>query len=358
MTDKKIVYAFTCGGTGGHVYPAIALAQAVQADPTDQSEVFFIGSTNRQDAQIIPKYGFSYFGLGLSSRSIWPLIKAFFKARSILKKQGSQALIGAGGGYTAAVVCAAFSLRIPIFLLEQNVIPGRTNRYLQYLAKRIYLTFPESASFFSARKARCVGNPVRRFFLEDPLFKALEKEILPVLPVILIFGGSQGAQALNQLIVDNYDYFLTRSYVAIHVTGEAYYQKHFQDRPYTVLKNEQNLIKVVVLPYFEKMDWLYKKAALVICRAGATTMSELIHFKKHAVLIPFPYAKDNHQVANAQSFKDQGFGTYYEEKDLTFEKLIPHFHQGVSIHHSVLPAQADASQTIIKDIYGILRPSH
>lgn len=348
-------YAFTCGGTGGHVYPAVALAQAFQ--DSSQARPLFIGSTNRQDAQIIPKYGFLYEGIGQSSRKILDLIKAFLKAREVLKKYQVQAVIGAGGGYTAAVVVAAFTLRIPIFLLEQNAIPGRTNRYLQGMARRVYLTFPESEAYFSKSKRLCVGNPVRRYFLEDALSKAFLAEALPDLPIVLIFGGSQGAQKLNQLMADHYDYFLNHPIVAIHVTGQSYYQAHFKETPYTLLAH-QGQTKVAVLPYFEKMDALYERVSLVICRAGATTMAELIHFQKRAVLIPFPFAKDNHQVANAKSFQSQGLGIYYEESQLTFDRLMPHFESLQAQKIADVPENNIAANTIMEDIHGLLRASH
>ena len=350
MSEPRIV--FVCGGTGGHVYPAIALAQRLEG-----YNPLFIGSTHRMDSRIVPKYGFSYEGIPESKWRLATFIKLFFKSRNILKKHAVKAMVGAGGFYTFAVVMAAFSLKIPVFLLEQNVIPGRTNRMLQYFARKIYLSFPESLSYFSSCDALVTGNPVRHFFLEDDVFTLFKELVFPAHPVVLFFGGSQGAMALNQLVFDHYSYFLHQPFVAIHVTGQTYYDAHFHEPKVTVYRNDDSEIKIVSMPYFEKMDELYRRAALVICRSGAMTLSEIEAFHVPVIMVPYPYSKDNHQVANAKVFQEKGFGVYFEEKALQFSDIQAYF----SHPQDLLTASAhedSSADTLLKDLYGILRTDY
>jgi UDP-N-acetylglucosamine--N-acetylmuramyl-(pentapeptide) pyrophosphoryl-undecaprenol N-acetylglucosamine transferase len=309
---------FVCGGTGGHVYPAIALAQEL-----DPHSFFFIGSTDRQDKVIIEKHGFSFIGISPQKTSLLQKITVFFKAIKLLKAQKTKVLVATGGGQTALVACAAFCLTIPIILLEQNTIPGRTNRVLQFLASQICLTFPESLPYFkySGKKINITGNPVRKFFLKDNFFETAASLELPQKPWILFFGGSQGAQKLNEFAHQHYDFFENQGYFFVHITGNAYYKTHFSETPFKVCYNEAGQIKGLVFPYFEKMDWLYEHASLVVCRSGATTIAELIAFNKPAILIPYPFAKDNHQVANAKSIESQGRGLMLEESKLSLDTL-------------------------------------
>jgi UDP-N-acetylglucosamine--N-acetylmuramyl-(pentapeptide) pyrophosphoryl-undecaprenol N-acetylglucosamine transferase len=317
MTKKEnIKIVFACGGTGGHIYPAVALAQECSAP------CLFIGGNDRSDKEIITKYGFRFFGLNVSRKISINLFRSIIKARKVLKAVYPKLLVSTGGYTTVPVIIAAFSLRIPIFLLEQNTIPGQVNRYLQSFSKKIFVSFPETKSYFKKNKTIISGNPVRKSFIEDDTYKAFKKINFRNESTILIFGGSQGSKIINDLINKNHDYFLNSPYTLIHITGENFYKNHFLDEPFTIINNQKDQPKIFILPYTESIDYLYSLSDLVISRAGATTIAELVYFKKPSLLIPFPGAKDNHQLQNAISCKKLVNSEYLTEDKLNIENLI------------------------------------
>ena len=321
--------AYTCGGTGGHVYPIIAVAQELS-----DTECIFIGSENREDSHIIPRYGYHFKSITASNKSIFKIITGFCQARKILKQEKVTCLISSGGYLTLPVVLAAATYRLPIFLLEQNVIPGRVNRALSYLATLTCLTFEESRSFFKTQKLIVTGNPVRKIFLEDPQFKWIKEIWRPQFPTLLVFGGSQGAKSLNTLFFEHHAHFVNSQMCLIHITGKNEFdgiKNQYKKIPKSqinimpegcLIKNSKGDIKIILMPYFEKMDWLYENVTWVVSRAGATTLAELLYFNKKAILIPYPHAKDNHQISNAQAFIKQGQGKWIPESMLTFERII------------------------------------
>jgi len=304
---------FTCGGSGGHVYPAIAVAQEL-----DRSDILFIGSKDREDAHIVPKYGFKFSAISSSSKNIFKILKGFFQSLFLLKK--AKVVIGSGGYLTASVILAAFFLRIPIILIEQNAKPGRVNRYLQWFATHIFLSFSPSLSYFNSKKSEIVGNPVRKTFLRDALTETFLALTLPPFPVWLVFGGSQGSDAINQLFFENKDYFLKQPLILIHLTGHRFFGQHANEN-IRISKDEKDQIKIIQMPYFESMDILYAKASLIIARSGATTVAELLYFSKPSILIPYPLAKDNHQVDNAQIIVEHGHGVMLPQAHIDFYQI-------------------------------------
>lgn len=318
--------AFTSSGTGGHIYPCIALAEELP-----ENEFYFICSKDRKDREIINKYGFNFSAIASERKNLLKIFSNFFKARGILKQHKTKVLVSSGGYFTFPVVLAAASLRIPIFLLEQNILPGRVNRYLAMFATKIFISFPEAAKHFPRKKTVFSGNPIRNFNLKDETYNNLLKIDLPKnYYTVLIFGGSQGALAINKLFFDNYDYFLDKDFFLIQVTGSSFYHQVTKKYPKEAKENKDFLIiannkgenKIIVIPYFENMAYLYETADLVIARSGATTVSELEAFQKQAILIPFPFAKDNHQFYNAKFYEKLRLGKLILESDLSFELLL------------------------------------
>lgn len=306
---------FTCGGTGGHTYPAIALAQALA-----QYKCFFVGSKQRQDKGIIEKYGYAFYAIPASAKSPIKWLLAYFKTRHLIKKNAVDLVISTGGYTTAPVILAAWRLKKPIMLLEQNVLPGRVNRLLQFCATRICVAFKESKCyFFQKDKVVVTGNPIRKHFLEDSTIRIIRETIINSQPCLLVLGGSQGAESINKLMESSYPRLLKHATI-IHLTGARYYQNRFQD-PVTIKTISESINHYIIAPYCEKMDDLYEQADFVICRAGATSIAELAYFKNKALVIPYPHAKDNHQEYNAKAFKQTGLGTYILEQKLT-ESLL------------------------------------
>ncbi len=336
---------FTFSPTGGHIYPTVALAEELNKDQS-----FFFVSTNKKDKQIIKEYNYQFFPLKTNIKNPWQFLKNFIKSYFILKKQKTKIVISAGGYFTFPIALAAYLQKIPVFLLEQNIIAGRTNRILALLAKKIFLSFEEAKKYFPKNKIIVSGNPIRNFTRQDSIYLTLKTIEMPKSPLILVFGGSQGALKINQHFYDNYDYFLTSSLSIIHVTGENFYSQNFSEPNITILKNNDNKNKIIVLPYFEKMDFLYRNADLVISRSGATTLAELMFFHKKAILIPYPYAKDNHQMANAKYYENTKMGITLEEKNISFEELLVKINQLLTEKTTVAKIQNKAKEIILQEI--------
>ena len=313
MTNHQQTHiAFTCGGTGGHVYPAIALAQYFES-----CSITFLMSTDRNDREIIQAYG--YQGVEIPSSRANPLtvLRGLMRSWIYLKRLRPHVLVATGGYHTAPVILAAKLLSIPIVLLEQNVLPGRVNRTLSRLATQTCVSFSESLHYLP--NAQVTGNPVRLQYLHEP-------QLLPVLkrlsdhPTILVMGGSQGAKGINDFIMRYRDDILSRSYNLIHLTGASFFKAHFEGKQPTFRQPKTNAV-ALVLPYCDDMKALYEQADIVISRAGATTIAELLSFQKKAILIPYPYAKDNHQLYNARAFESASTGMVIDENTLSQDVL-------------------------------------
>ncbi|MFT5170449.1 MAG: UDP-N-acetylglucosamine--N-acetylmuramyl-(pentapeptide) pyrophosphoryl-undecaprenol N-acetylglucosamine transferase [Candidatus Marinamargulisbacteria bacterium] len=313
----RAVIAFTSDGTGGHVYPVLAVAQEL-----DEVDRFFLTSKDREDAYIVPKYGFDRIEITVVRRRLLTWVKGFRFARRTLKERRVKGLVSGGGFFTLPIVLAAYSLGIPVFLLEQNALPGRVNRVLQVFADRVFLSFEESKRYFSGKKPVVVGNPIRREFLSDPGFEAFRNEDLSSGRKLLVFGGSQGSSAINDLMSSHYFDFVIGEQVLVHITGRPWYKKNYGTASHTCLRNQDGQIKVIILPYFERMDYLYEISDVVLCRAGATSIAELLYFNKPAVLIPYPYAKDGHQDVNAALFIEKGAGIVLQEADMSLDAVL------------------------------------
>lgn len=283
MSNKK--YLFTTGGSGGHVYPALAIAQQFPK----KNCLFFI-KKNRQSHTIIKQHNYPHFCL-ISKNIVFLFFFELFKIIKFLKKIPSYCLVSSGGSDTIIVVLAAWLLNIPIILLEQNTIPGRANRFLKYFATHIFISFESSKKFFPTHKTTLSGNPVFESIKnneEKPLNIPQNKY-----PTILVFGGSQGAHFFNNTFIQAYKTILNKGYNLILITGKNY---NHSLKTMTQYSNKFFLI----IKYCNNMKTLYKYANFIISRAGATSISEFIYFKKKAILIPFPHAKDNHQFFNAK----------------------------------------------------------
>jgi UDP-N-acetylglucosamine--N-acetylmuramyl-(pentapeptide) pyrophosphoryl-undecaprenol N-acetylglucosamine transferase len=332
---------FTCGGTGGHVYPAIALAQYFSSH-----SITFLMSMNRKDRDIIQAYGYNGIEIPSSHRNPFTLLRGLIRAWYYLKKNRPNVLIATGGYHTIPVILAAKLLQIPIILLEQNVVPGRVNRYLSTLAAHTCISFSESLK--PLPHATVTGNPVRLQYLSEPLLPPLLNTLLP-LPTILVIGGSQGAGALNVFFNHYRESLLSKSYNLIHLTGPAFFNDHFNGQQPTFRDPKTGAV-ALLLPYCEDMKSLYETATIVISRAGATTIAELLLFQKKALLIPYPYARDNHQLVNAQVFSKTGNGIVIDEKLLSQDIVLSSIKQ---LSDSFIPPPSSQSAvecvgTIIK----------
>lgn len=324
-SNEKIRLLLTGGGTGGHLFPAVATAQEFQKQ-LPGTEVLFVGTKRKVDTKSLAAYGFSSESIvchGLKGKNPWQLLKAivvlpvsYFQAQKIIRKFQPDIILGVGGYVTGPVVAAGKNLGVPVVIHEQNSVPGLANRKLGSIANRVCLSLPGSGEEFPEKKRVYTGNPVRQNILE-----LAEKETAAGdqqgLRTLLILGGSQGAEAVNKLVVDTLC-SLSDSQLAeinvIHQTGERM-------QPEVEEAYRKRGVKATVAAFFTKMDEVYGQADLLISRAGATTLSEMAVLGKPAILIPYPYAADNHQEKNGHYYVSGGGAIQYRQKNLTPEKL-------------------------------------
>ena len=303
------------GGTGGHLFPGLAVAEAASA--SGDAEVLFVGSAYGIEARAVPRTPFPFEALriqGLRGRGLsgvltfaWQLPAAVLRAWRIVGTFRPQVVVGLGGYGSVPVVLAAWLRGLPSVLLEQNARPGWANRCLGRIARRVCTAFADSGSFFPAGKAIHTGNPVRQ------LASTLRPD--PHHFTIFIFGGSQGARSINRAAVEAARILSTQmqGLRIIHQTGAADLQwvtEHYRDAG----------VAAEVHGFIDDMGDAYARADVVICRAGATTLAELAALAKPSILVPYPFA-GGHQQANAMELARHGAAEVIGDTELTGERL-------------------------------------
>lgn len=305
---KKIVV--TGGGTGGHVFPAIAICEEMRSR---NFTPIYVGSATGMEAKLVPPTGIEFHTVrskGVKNKGIVASLRAIFTvALSVvwsirfLLKEKPVAVIGVGGYVSVPISVAAFLLRIPLFLQEQNSSVGIANRFLGRLARKIFLGFGEAASYFPRRKCVVTGNPLRREFRTSAMPDAEFDEM-----TLLVFGGSQGAKAVNDAVLATIPSLKQKfpGLKVIHQTGE----KDFD----SVKTAYQSLLAgAEVSPFIHKMLEAYLRASFVVCRSGALTVSELIQVGRPALLVPFPRRGQNDQTTNAYLLQKHQVGVVVEQ---------------------------------------------
>jgi len=307
------------GGTGGHIYPGIAVAQEIMRRDGD-SKVLFVGTPRGLEGRLVPQAGFELSlidSAGLKNvsamaraRGLGMLPQSFLSAWSVIKEFKPDVVVGAGGYVSGPVVLTAAISRRPTLVMESNALPGWTNRVLARFVDRAAVSFEQALPYFRG-KAVVTGNPVRREFFEiPPKHRDAEKFSL------LIFGGSQGARAINDAMVAALPLLNGVRLRIKHQTGPMDFERirrAYQDAGWT--KDAE------VSSYIDNMVADFANADVVICRAGATTTAELIAAGKASVMIPFPLAADDHQRKNAEALEASGAARMILQKDLTGERL-------------------------------------
>ncbi|MAQ14886.1 MAG: undecaprenyldiphospho-muramoylpentapeptide beta-N-acetylglucosaminyltransferase [Sandaracinus sp.] len=317
MSVKVIIAG---GGTGGHLFPGLAVVQELRRRIEDL-EVTFVGTERGIEARVLPARGEHLETLevtplkGRTSAELWRsmmrLPGAMMQASQIVR--GADLVIGVGGYASGPVVAAAAMQRIPTAILEQNAHVGLTNRMLAKLVGRAYLSFEETASLFGAR-ARVAGNPVRRPIAQMAKRASADPDGFEArAETILVLGGSQGARALNLTAPEAFAQ-LARPRKVIHQTGAAMVDE-VQAR-YDALG-----VDAEAVPFIDDMARAYASAAVVVARAGATTLAELQAIGRPSVLVPYPHAADDHQAVNARSLEEAGAATCILERDLDADAL-------------------------------------
>jgi UDP-N-acetylglucosamine--N-acetylmuramyl-(pentapeptide) pyrophosphoryl-undecaprenol N-acetylglucosamine transferase len=309
------------GGTGGHLFPGIALAEEVTTRHHG-NEVVFVGTERGLEARVVPKEGYPLELVkvqGLKGKSLVAFVKALFalplafiESFRILARHKPDVVVGVGGYASGPVVLAAWLMGIPTAIQEQNALPGLTNKILGRIVRVVFIAFEEARRFFPEKKVQLIGNPIRRKLMDNYLRSRVAHERFS----LLVFGGSLGARGINQRMIEALDHLgdLKDGLHFVHQTGKndlEQVRKGYADKGF----------QADVVEFIDDMSGAYARADLVVCRAGATTLAELTVCKKASILIPFPHATDNHQEVNARALVDAGAALMFREAELTGQKL-------------------------------------
>jgi UDP-N-acetylglucosamine--N-acetylmuramyl-(pentapeptide) pyrophosphoryl-undecaprenol N-acetylglucosamine transferase len=326
MKIKSSNIVVSGGKTGGHIYPALAIADILESEYNIKPH--YIGANNGMESKIlknesIPFYGIAFAPLiGISIfkkiKSLFINLKGFFSSLVLLNRIKPRLVIGTGGFVAGPVLCAAFILRIPIIIHEQNVVPGFTNKMLAHISREIWITFNESSKYFPSNKRKVLtGMPLRNSFqkldkMDSKKYFGIEKDK----KVLLIAGGSQGSNLINQAVRSIYKKIIyDLDLTIIHITGASYYSDIIKS-----LDNEEQKLqesgKIIIKDYISEMELALNAADITISRAGASFICELIATKSYSILIPIKNSANNHQLRNAKAVEKAGMGRIIEEDNL------------------------------------------
>ena len=348
------------GGTGGHLFPGLAIAEAFTEREVG-NEVLFIGTKRGIEARVLaggkfalktisamPLKGISLVG---KARALWGMPGAIFEAASILKEFRPQLVLGVGGYASGPALVAAFLLGIKRGIQEQNVVPGMTNRLLRYLSQRIFVSFEESRRYFPGGRTLTTGNPIRREILKGRERKKHDRF------TILVFGGSAGAHRINQAVIEALDRLapVKSSVTFIHQTGEA-------DLDFVARGYQGKGFEAVVRAFFEDMAACYQVSDLVLCRSGASTVAELAACGKASILVPYPFAANQHQLINAQGLVESGAALMIRDESLngpvlgeTFLRLYRHPEERERMGRAMMQkGRPGAAEEIVDHCYALV----
>ncbi len=312
----------TAGGTGGHIFPALALISKLK-EKDKNVEILYIGTTDRMEKDIIPKEGIPYVGIemkGLNRKNIFKnidVMKTYFravkKAKSELVKFKPDVVIGFGGYISAPVIYSAFKLKIKTIIHEQNSIPGVSNKFLARYVDKILVSFKESIKDFPHDKTIYTGNP------RSEQIKDIEKISKTTLgfkkdkALVIIVMGSLGSLTMTKKLKETLPLFKNKDYQVLLITGKNYYDD------YKDIKLSSN---VKLVPFVDNLLGLMKDTDLIVTRSGASTIAEITSIGLPAIMVPSPYVTNNHQYVNAKSLEDDGACIILKEEDFNKDSLV------------------------------------
>jgi UDP-N-acetylglucosamine--N-acetylmuramyl-(pentapeptide) pyrophosphoryl-undecaprenol N-acetylglucosamine transferase len=323
VNDRPLRVVIAGGGTGGHLFPGIAVAEEIRARGA-RNRVLFISRGNEFERTALSRAGFpleTIFVEGLKGRGLWNQARVLLQlpwsvvqSARRLREFRPDLVVGLGSYSAGPVVLAAWLLRVPVALCEQNTWPGITNRVLARLADRIFTSFEQTGGF-DPQRVLWTGNPLRRTIVSAAAEGAPAPPAVRRPFTVLVIGGSQGARSINMTVAAVLDQLSDRNrFFFIHQTGAA-------DEAWVAESYRRAGVDARVQAFFEDMDVQYRQADLVICRAGATTVAEITALGKPAVYIPFPFAADDHQRKNAERMVAAGAADMIAEEQLNPVRL-------------------------------------
>lgn len=314
----------SAGGTGGHIYPALAIINKIK-EKEPNSEILYIGTKDRMESTIIPEKKIPYFGIemkGLNRKKPFKnisVLKNYLNNIKILKdkikKFNPDIVIGVGGYVTAPVIYSSKKLGYKTFIHEQNSIPGLSNKYLIKYSDKIGVSLPDSIKYFPKDKVEFTGNPRSEEVISIKEIKKIDLglNLTESKKLVLIVMGSLGSTTMNRKLKETLSLFNNKDYEVVFVTGKNYYDEY---RKLSIPSN------VKMVPYLENMPQVLKKTDLVVSRAGASLIAEITALKIPSILIPSPYVTHNHQFKNAKSLEEAGATVIIEEEKYNKELLV------------------------------------
>lgn len=312
----------SAGGTGGHIYPAIAIINKIK-EHEPNSEFLYIGTHNRMEKDIIPKYGIPYEAIEMygfyrkqlykNVKTVTCLYKGYKKCKKLISEFKPDFVIGMGGYITSPVIKAASSLRIPTFIHEQNSVAGKSNVMLSSKVTKIGISLPASKDDFPASKTIFTGNPCGEAAIKKTPIDKTTLGFSKNKKLVLIVMGSLGSSKVNEYLVKAMSLFRGKDYEIAFVTGSS---------GYDAVKDMSFPPNVKVFPYIDGLTGLMKNTDLMVSRAGASTLSEIIALKVPSILVPSPYVTNNHQYKNALDLINRHAAVLLEEKDLKGDALV------------------------------------
>jgi len=337
------------GGTGGHIFPAIAVVEELKRrDPS--SKVLFVGSGNRMESKIIPAMGFDFKVIHTAAlpRRISPylltagreLIFGMIQAMGIVRSFEPESIFITGGYVCAPVAFAGIVTGVPLFVQEQNAVPGLTNKAVGRWARRVFLGFEEATEWFDRAKVEVTGNPIR---FRDPLPRHAAAGRIGLDPdarTLFVMGGSQGASAINEAMIKALPLLddIADELQIVHQTGKLDYDM-------VIEAYRRSGIRHLVRPFFDEIHLIYSAADLMLCRAGGMTIAEITAFGLPAILVPFARATNDHQRLNALSLERKGAATVIPEKEISPESLAVKIKE-IILDESKLSAMSRASRAL------------
>jgi UDP-N-acetylglucosamine--N-acetylmuramyl-(pentapeptide) pyrophosphoryl-undecaprenol N-acetylglucosamine transferase len=324
---KKLKVIISGGGTGGHIFPALAIAKAIENKVKDV-EFLFVGAEDRMEMEKIPAAGYKIVGLWISGLQrnfskrnlLFPfkVVSSLLKARKIVKQFKPDLAIGTGGYASGPLLFAAANKGVPSLIQEQNSYPGITNKILSKYVQKVCVAYDDMERFFGKEKLIITGNPIREDILGFDTKVKQGRELFSVdasRPTVLVVGGSLGARTINNAIAENIEAFKLAEVNLIWQTGIS-----FQDKSQEIIKGV-NVPGIQAHTFIKKMDLAYAAADVIVSRAGAIAISELCCVCKPIILVPSPNVSENHQYKNAQSLVNKNAALLVEDKDAS-RKLV------------------------------------
>ena len=361
---KQNRFLISGGGTGGHIYPAISIAEELSTK-FENNKILFVGSSDRMEMQKVPEYGYDIIGLWISgikrklhfSNLLVPLkiLLSIIKSYFIIKKFKPDFVVGTGGFASGPVLYVASKLKIPTLIQEQNSYPGITNRILSKSVNYICVSYPKMDRYFPKSKLLFTGNPVRKDIYVSTISKEVSLEFFSLnknKKTLLVLGGSLGALKINEFIKSNLNYFKKLGIQVLWQCGKNYFQQY--------QSFDSDIVKVK--PFIKRMNYAYKVADYIVSRSGASVISELCIVGKPVIFIPSPNVAEDHQTKNAMSIVNLNSAEIVKEKDLdtefnrVFEKIFTNEEYSLKLSNSIKKIERpNATVDIVNKINSFLK---